>query len=76
MYGQLPLESDKLLLKMKEIGSYHKDYPALKERWTNLVIQEWSRLDRILSRDDQEKLLAGGEVGVARAIERMAKDVS
>jgi hypothetical protein len=75
MHGQLKPESDKILLEMMEKGVNHPDYPSLRDQWTHLVDIEWSRLDRILTRAEQEGYLAGCETKIAESLEQIAKDI-
>lgn len=63
------------MLKMIEIGINHPDYPELKEQWTVLVDTEWRRLETILNRQEQERLLSGAETETVENVERIANDL-
>jgi hypothetical protein len=61
--------------EMLALGVHHKHYQVLKRRWLAEVDREWSRIESIMSREEQEAILAGGEMRVAKTIEQIKVDI-
>ena len=81
MHGQLKPESDFIMEEMRKFAARthnfetHPHYLKLKTKWLELVDREWQRLDKILSREEQEQYLAGCETEVAENLEQMSEDM-
>lgn len=69
--AHLKQESDQLLDRMKQVGTDHPEYKKLKEKWFLVVEREWMNIAAITTREEREALLAGAEIEVAAAVERI-----